>query len=664
MDRREGPTLLEVIGLVGATVLATVALASLLLAWAGAHDGITALAVGVAAGIALTAVLVRRRRDWSFAAWSWPDAAALAGVLLVGAVLFFPGFPYAAMNRDPGVYVNHAVAIADQGSTTLDDPVADTGAEIVVREGEPRIITTEGDVGWRKLPYRGFPTDPEDPGRILPDFFHLWPASMATAMDVGGRGGLFNLAPALALAAVGLVWLAVRRTFGTIAATVAGGLLAVNELQVWQAKYPSAEALSQFLYAAALLAVVVAIRTRWRLAAVLAGGFVGLSFVARPEGILVVGLAAVAVAVAWAVPAIWREWRGPLLAFVAGLVPPLLVGTYQAYGTGSRYVEAQEGIPGLPVALAGAVALVLGAVVLRLLVARAPAPPCRRVGYALLGLYVAFLLLALLRPVLFGESFRVDKAGQRTRGYDEVNLHRLLIFVTPVALVAAVGALWVGIRERWDAARWALVLPGLVIAPVLIWEPHIAPDLMWWTRRYVPVVVPTLLVLLGIAAARLWAWTGPRRRLVQAGAAVVVLLVGAYTFRQATDLWGHEELGGSLAVIDGVDDAVPDDAVVVWQGGTEQVTNFAVTPFTWLGLPGIAGPPRPTEAGLLALQEALDGRPLYLVTDGTEPPPEAADALEPVAHLTGELHEFEHSFDARPRRDRPQPYELTVWRLT
>ena len=176
MARQEAPTRLEIVGLVGAATATSVCLASLLLAWAGAHDGVTALVIGLAVGVAVTAVILRGRRDWSIAPWSWTDAGLLALVLVVAAVLFFPGFPYAAKNRDPGVYVNHAVAIADQGSTTLDDPVADTGAELRYVGGEARIVTREGDVAWRKLPYRAFPTDPDQLDQLLPDFFHLWPA--------------------------------------------------------------------------------------------------------------------------------------------------------------------------------------------------------------------------------------------------------------------------------------------------------------------------------------------------------------------------------------------------------------------------------------------------------------------------------------------------------
>jgi hypothetical protein len=671
MHRQEAPTGLEIAGLVGALALASVAVASLALAELGAHDGITALVIGVAVAIAFTAMVLRRRRDWALAPWSWPTAGALALVLVVAAAQFFPGFPLAAKNRDPGVYVNHAVAIARQGSITLHDPVFATGAEVVMDDGEARIVTDDGDVAWRKLPYRAFPTDPDDPEHLLPDFFHLWPATLATAYDLGGRTGLFNLTPLLALGAVALLFLATRRAFGLVAATVAAGLLAVNELQVWQAKFPTAESLSEFLYAGALLAIVLALRTRWRPAAAIAGGLVGVGFLARPEGIVVVGLAAIGLALLWALDRI----DGRATAFAVGLAPLLLFATYEAYGRGSRYAGAQEGLPSFAQAMAGAVLLVLAAVALRLVTARGPAVVERAraldadrvlavLGYGLVGLFALFLAVAWFRHRLFGANYRINKAGDRTRGFDELNLRRLAIFLTPLALAAAVGALLVGVRRRWDAARWVLVLPGLLIAPVLIWEPHIAPDLMWWGRRYLPMVVPTLLVLVGVAAALLWERRGSAQSLVRIGTAVVVLALGAYMLRQSSDLWGHEEFGGSLEVIDQLDAvAGGEDVAFVWYPGSTQVTNFAMTPFTWLGLPALTGSPRPTPEGLLALQRALGDRPLYLVADGDEPPPGMASVLEEERHIVTEMGEFEHSFESRPRTNRPIPVDLTVWRL-
>lgn len=677
----EPPTPLELGGLVMVCFGAAVAVLSLVLATIGAHQGWLALLGGAVLTAAAVAV-VARRRAWSPAPWSWPAALALGAILVLAAFQFFPGFPLAAKNRDPGVYVNHAVAIARQGDTTLTDPVAETGAELVVTDDIARIVTDAGEVAWRRLPYRSFPTDSDDPDHILPDFFHLWPSTLATAYDLGGTGGLFNLTPLFAVGALGLFFLATRRAFGLPAATVAAGLLAVNQLMVWQAKFPTAESLSLFFYAGALLAVALALSTRWRVAAAVGGALVGVGFVARPDGIVVVGLAAVVLAGLW----VFDRLDGRPWAFAAGLAPLLLLGAYQAYGRGSRYARLQQGLPSFKEAVAGAVLLVLAAVIARGLRSRALAadPPTggpfaalgrrwaaldrerasRIVGYGLIGLLVAFLAVAWFREDLLGQNYRIDKRGERSRGYDELNLMRLALFVTPMALGAAVWVLVVGVRARWSAARWVLILPGLVIAPVLIWEPRIAPDLMWWGRRYVPMVVPTVLLLAGVAAACLWERRGRRQLLARLGTAAVVLVMAGWMLRQSADLWGHEEFGGSLGVIEQLEDvAAGEDVVFVWEGGSSMGPNFAATPFTWLGLPGLSGPTDPSANTLLALQEALGDRTVYLVADGDQPPPRAAGVLEEERRIVTELSEFEHGLANRPRRARPIPVDLTVWRL-
>lgn len=661
------PDALELAGLAAVALAAAVAVLSLVLGLVGWHDGALALAGGVVA-TGVGCVVVARLRRWPITHVAWSAAAALAVVLTVATVQAFPGFPFAAKNRDPGVYVNHAVAIAGQGSVTLSDPVFATGADVVVGEdGVVRIVTDQGDIAWRRLPYRSMPTDPDDPEHILPDFFHLWPSSLATAHDLAGTTGLFNLTPLFAVGAVGLMFLATRRAFGLMAATVASGLLALNELQVWQAKFPTAEAMAQCLYAGALLALVVALACRWRPAAALAGALVGVGFVARPEGILLVALAAAVLAGLWA----FDRLDGRAVAFAVGLAPMLALGAYQAYGRDSRYARLQEGLPSFREAVAGAVLLVVLAVVVRLLRPRLEprlAGVDRRrwltvAGYAAVTGFALFLVVAWFREELLGQNFRVNKSGDRTRGYDELNLKRLALFVTPMALVAAVGALVLGVRERWGPARWVLVVPGLLITPVLVWEPRIAPDLMWWGRRYVPMVVPTLLILTGVAVA--WLWTqGNRRNLARVGAVVVVLAMAGWMLRQSSDLWGHREFDGSLAVVEAVDEVIGDeDAIVVWDGSSTLITEFAVTPFTWLDQPGLAGPDRPNAAVLLALQEAMGDRPLYLVSDGAAPPPNAADALVEERRIVGELSQFEYGLAERPRQARSIPVDLTVWRL-
>ena len=193
------------------------------------------------------------------------ELAVLAGVALVAAVLFFPGFAYGA-GKDPGAYVSHAIAIARVGSSSYTDPVLDRSrvpAVEVMREDDasrfPAIWI--GDRDTQRISCSSTTC-----GRPC------WPAHS----QAGGYTGLANLTPLCGVLAVLLVTLAARRAFGLLAGALAGLLLATNMLQVWQAKYPSNETFTQLIVSGALLGIVVALQTGWRPAAGMAGLLLGV----------------------------------------------------------------------------------------------------------------------------------------------------------------------------------------------------------------------------------------------------------------------------------------------------------------------------------------------------------------------------------------------------
>ena len=223
--------------------------------------------------------------------------------------------------------------------TTLTDPVAETGAELVVTDDMPGSSPTParspGASCPTGLPDRSRRRRPHPPRLLPPVARHPrhrprpgWrPERCSTSRRCSPS------APSVSSSSPP------GAAFGLLAATVTAGLLAVNELMVWQAKFPTAESLSLFVYTGALLAVALA------LSHPLAGGrrprrgLVGVGFVARPEGIVVVGLAAIVLAGLW----VFDRLDGRAWAFAAGFAPLLLLGTYQAYGRGSRYAAAAAG---------------------------------------------------------------------------------------------------------------------------------------------------------------------------------------------------------------------------------------------------------------------------------------------------------------------------------
>jgi hypothetical protein len=678
-DRWWGPdvplTLLEAVAVPFVFAVSVAAAAALVLAWADAHSPTSVLIVTLVALAAGLAVVWARGWPRLRPSWAWLDLGVAAGLVVVASVLFFPGFELAAKNRDPGVYVNHAVAIARTGSVSVPDPslevdLPDEVSGLPDEDDAADASVDEGALAGPIRTHRGFSVDPDAEGNRLPSFFHLWPAVMATAMDVAGVTGLFNVGPAIAVASVVLVFLAGRRAFGLPAGAVAAGLLTVNMIQVWQARYPTAETLGQFFFVGGLASLLIAMRTRWYPAAAVGGIATGMFFLARPEGLYVVLLS---VAAGLGLLAVGRF--GPVARwFGIGLLPVTALGLYQAYVRNDGYASKQQGFIGSSTLLKGVGAVVLVAALVWL--ARRMWRPLRRwvaevepgrlalvVGLVGAVAFAAYLVVAWNRREFFGLPHRVRRGGERVRSYDEMNLERLTWFITVPGLVVASAAIAYGAVARWRTA-WLAVVPGILVAPVLLWEPRIAPTLMWWGRRYHPVVLVTLLLLVGAAVGAALVRRGWLGWILKPVAVALVVFMALSAADDTREIVHHREFDGSLEVVDTLEAAAGDDRpVFVWQATAPQVANFAITPVTWLGLPSVIGPSRVTEESLRVIERAFGGRPVLLVNNTDRPPSLAEDVVERVARLDQVLTTLEITYESVPDEQVQFPMDLTVWRL-
>lgn len=672
-----GPAGDERLGLAEAIVLAIgllvvlVAWASLGLAQLGAHSlGGVAAVVLVALG-ALTALAWRAglrpkvRVDRT-------GIVLVAGVAALAAFLSFPGFPYNVGDKDPGVYVLHGQAIAREGSVQVDDPVLE--AEL------PHRVVTPG------ARFPGIWIDPDEPTTITPQFFHLYPALLATADDLAGTAGLFNVNPALAVLSAAAVALAVRRAFGTTAGAIAGVLLATSMLQVWQAKYPTTEMLAQALFALALLSAALALRTRWGPLAGLAGLAASVTFLARPDGVILVLLAAGGGAAVVAL----RGWDARVGWLAAGLALPLPHALLQAYDWNEPYSRAND-LPSAGLVLAALGALVVGATVWRLLVDRRARALVHRaadrlgggdreagvrrlqqvVGGGVALATFALLAFAALRPRLLGQD--LFAYNDRTiRSYDEINLKRLGWFVTfPGLVVMWLGTVVVGLR-RWRAVAWLVVVPGISLLPIYLWSARNSPRLMWWGRRFVPSVLVGIVVLVAVALAFAFAYRDrwwPAVRV--AGALVLAGLVGTY-LSQSLPLRDHREMAGSYSLVESIaaqaEAAGAEQGIFLWaktDGPSDAGRDLGGA--LWFSQDQISAllPGEDADQTVDAYQEAFPGLPVFVVTSNDEPlPPELADRAVDVQRTTALLPFWEESVTERPDEPgTPFGFDLTVYRI-
>jgi hypothetical protein len=656
-----------VVGLGELSVLAAVTAVSMLalVSLAAAHLGLHRLAAVLPATAVLLAAL---------AALAWcgggrprivadlPGLLPLGGTGLLAGWLMLPGFHYVAGDKDPGGYVMHAFEIARTGSYEFVD-------RLLVTPGLP--VALQGT----NARFPAIWVHDAAAGTIVPQFYHLWPALLATSYEVRGYGAVANTGPVLGVLAVLLAVVLGRRLAGPgrgglVAAWVAGLLLATNMLQVWQAKYPTSELLAQVLYLGAVLGVLLALRTGWRAPALVAGILVPVGFLDRADGLLLVLLAAGGLAALW----VLRRVDARVGCFALGFLAVLPYALFQAYGPAGLYTRL-NGLPRLTVLIGVLLAAAVGAAVLRPVLRRAvgwldprwgSGPFQRRVGWCVLAGVVGLFALGVVRPV-FGPDHAAY--GDRViRTLDERNLERLSWFFSWPGLLLMLGGIAVLLLRRWTPGGWLVVAVTAGLLTLYAYHARNSAYFMWVGRRFVPTVVPGVLLLAAVAVAFLAGvrrWAGPVAAVLLAG-----FVLGVQT-HQSLPLRGHDEWGGTygltrqLAGLSG-----GQQGVYLWQRPgyccAAPVSLFASPLWLVTDELSVLLPPGPAAVPgyVRSYLDHFPDRPVFLVYDHPARPPALPGlSVTPVARYHGGLAHWLESAASRPAVAQQIRYDFTVFRV-
>lgn len=657
-------TVAELLGLAGATVVGVVATMSLATAHLGVHGLPTVLGSSLVVLVVL-AVLARIRAA-AFPRVVLDPVGMLPAVAGGGLALwmFLPGFHYAAGDKDPGSYVEHAVQIARGHSISFHDTLLGT-------PGLPVQLTSPG---------ARFPAvwiEPGHPDTIFMQFYHLWPSLLATSYDAGGFGAIVATTPLLGAAAVVLTVLVARRFAGVVASWAAALLMTTNMMQVWQAKYPTTEVLCEVLFVGALLAVVVSVQTGWRWPALVGGLLLTMGYLGRPDGILLVLFAAGILALLWVV----RRFDARAWWFAAGLVIPLPYAFWQAYGPAYPYTHAAD-VPGLTTMVGLLAVCAVGAAVLRPLLAGL----VRRIGAALdrrpvrlrvgtlvtLGA-VGLFVLGGLRPRLFGADYMYYGA-RLIRSYDEINLRRLAWFFTwPGLILVVAGVGVVALRRRWTGMTWLLTVLTVGLLTLYCWHARNSPYFMWVGRRFVPAVLPGMFLLMAIALAAAWALKvrGRLRLGVPAAIALLAFIVGVQA-SQSLPLRSHDEWAGSYGVNQSIAALAGDQkGIYLWAPANSccvaPVTLFGPTVWLLEDQDSALLPTDPAKVSsyVQTYARTFPDRPLFVVypTSAVVPRYPGLNRI-PAGRFAGTMPHWIESSISRPNRAQQIPYDFTVYRVT
>ena len=187
---------------------------------------------------------------------------ALALIALLFALLVARPFEVIRGGLDAGVYTLTGYAIAQTGSIVQHDPIlAEIGSRAVAGDVNAQHVRNQLFVGGNpernlatKLRTAGFGVLTQDvaQGRVVPQFYHLWPMWIAIFTAVGTPyTGLLATGVAATLS-VFLLGLLGRTLVNGAVGIVGAAFLALSTPQVWFGRMPTSEALAQCLILAGL----------------------------------------------------------------------------------------------------------------------------------------------------------------------------------------------------------------------------------------------------------------------------------------------------------------------------------------------------------------------------------------------------------------------------
>jgi hypothetical protein len=548
-------------GLLAAGIAA--AYVALILAGTARFNSVACLLCGTAAGIAAGALAYKKGSPETRA-----EKAGWLAALTLAAGSFFLTVPPSEMllgGWDPGVYVHTAAAIAREGSLQI--PADDFQA---FPQDVRRDLVRQG-TGWTQL-FPGMFLLPN--GQLSPQFMHLYPSLLAIGYAQAGVWGALLINPVLHGLAILLLYGFASKLLGGRWGLLAALLLAVNPAQIWQAKFSTAELLTQVLLLAGLIAFLDFTRRRRVLPAAVSGLMFGLSFLCRYDAVLLI----VPLVLLLVVLANGPAYRRSVFAFLVALG---VMGAH-AWLHMTWVAPFYRPLSGLVFPLLGA-ALFLTAV----LIAAVQIPAIRR-GIAVLlrrpmawrgaglSMVLAFSVLAgYVRPRLTvdGRVARtVDRAlasiGQGdwmemlagVNAFNVAYLESIFSFWGLVLALAGLGVLIWRVSDRGAAIWLVAALATTAIYMVDVFHDHF---MMWVSRRFIPVVIPLLTVGIAAALQETYRQTKRKCRLLAAPlATLLILMVVAGTTPKTVAMGTARDWPGLASWFQDLTRRMPEDTVV------------------------------------------------------------------------------------------------------
>ena len=629
---------------------------AVVLALAAAHRYSFTRLIAADLAIAFAVCLVARFNLRLGASARRPTLTVLFPIALVvlGLWRFFPPSEYIIGGKDPGVYLNEGIQVAQRGAIVAKDPVIAS----VPNFARDLFFPSHHQAEYYGLRFMGFFIRDPDAGTVIGQFPHLFPASIAIGYGIDGLTGARRTVGVWGILGLLAVYFTGARALGRTVAAAACGLLALNVIEVWFGRYPNAELVMQTLLFAALLANARAHVDDDGFFAPVAGFLLGLLLFLRYDSLL--GIAGVLVGLALS-SLIGRRVRwsflvtlaasavlaaiymlGPMRAYVA--LPILFLGKLDAW----QYLALAAA------ATAGVLALTLGARIPSL------ALRVRRVTPVLLSLVVAVAALYALF---------IRQPGGKLTDYDAYALRTFANFyVTVPALLAAVVGYALAARQAFWRAP-ALFVTVTIFALTIFYKIRIVPDHFWMARRFLAVILPGAM-LFTCYAALAGSLTGTLRTRVLRGAigGVFLVLLGLSYERASRPVLAHVEYAGIIPRLEQLARTIGDNDLVIVESRDASDTHTLALPLADIYARNVLilasrRPDKSSFGSFLDWARQRYTRVLFIGGGGTDLLSHTWD-VKAISSERFQVPEYEAPRNVYPRFPRAKEFDYSIYEFT
>jgi hypothetical protein len=614
-----------------------------------AADGL--LSVGVVA-VWRTRLLYRG----SAAPPGWTAIFPLALVAL-GLVTFFPVSEFVIGGKDPGVYVNEGIALAQRGSFVITDKLVSAVPQAL----QELFFPSYGNRWYYSIRFMGFFLVDPMKGTVVGQFPHLYPVWIAIGYGLDGVSGALRVVAVWSVVGLVAVYFLGTRLIGRVPAWCAASLLAVSVVEAWFGRYPNSEMVLQALLFAGLLAFARSHVDDDPFFAPVAGVVLGLLVFVRFDAVLAwagVGLAAVLLLI---------RGRRPRASFIAPVVVALAaaaayVATVMRPGF-SRYAIFFQNLRPIHLALIAAGG---GATVGLLLLARSPR------FERLVSRWAPWVVSApVVGAAIYAYFFRTP--GGRLAAHDALSLRTFTWYFPWAALVAALaGFVLLAWRRFWREP--ALLIVTAVYGFFVFYKIQIVPEHFWMTRRFAPVILPAAFLLMAAGAfygtwyRRREAGTPLIRRVAEWALPIAfVAVVAALLLRAGEPVRAHVEYQGLLSRIENLSRQFSSRDLVVVESRRSSDLHVVALPlaYTFQRNVLVLNTPRPDRLRFRGFLDWARSRyeNVYFMGSGGTDLLSRAVAVEALSTERFQVPEYESARNAYPSGARRKEFDFSIYRF-